>query len=918
MKENVFAAAVAAIGMFSAAAAADISPVAFANPARTYAPYVWWHWMSGNVTKEGITADLEALAGNGLAGAMMFDASCHIPKGPITFGTHEYFDCIRHAAKEAKRLGLVLGIANGTGWANSGGPWVTPAESMKYTTCSETPVKGPVHVDAVLPRRMDDNGFYADIAVLAVKSINRRMRADVTTVENEPTAMSKHDEAEFTVRSTKGNVTTVTAPEKVTAAGFSWRISFPWHWNLPGVAEIEVSDDGKEFRHLETMPFHVSYFNAQFRDLRRHTFEKPVTFKALRFTTRCDWKIKMEEFHLESEPRLEDIDGKKLRFKMPCAKSLATAAKQGVVDPAETVVLTDRMDASGRLVWDVPEGDWTIIRVGCHANGKLVSASGTAAGRGLEVDKLSVSAVERHFEAYVGKLMRLLGPDGEAVKMVLNDSFEAESQNWTQGFEKEFERRMGYSIVPYLPTFTGRIVGSVEKSEKFLADYRKVINDMFAENYAGTMLRKSHEYGLQFYLEPYGNGPSDDFTYARFCDVPQCEFWSRPETDRFWLSTGWHLGNVEEVVASADVWGHGIVAAEAFTASQKEGRWQVYPYSLKCQCDHAYELGVNRIFFHRFTHQPWREPKYPGMTMGPWGMHFDRTQTWWRECAEFVRYQTRCQYMLQEGMKVKDDICHRRNALADWYFVTSTNHHPVTVEKSCAVVGRVPEIWYPESGEMVTAANWRYEHGRTVVSVDLPIAGSAFVVFRNGGGDLPLQPMYTKSRTIPVEGPWKVRFESSAGREPPPMELTPGMKWNESDIRDLKYFSGSAYYSRRIDVSDVMELEKSPSLKPKSRIVLDLGDVRDFATVTVNGKAFRTLWKPPFRIDITDAPKRHHKPVVFDIEVRITNRWPNRLIGEDLLPEDEQATWTSWKHWSKHDKLLDSGLLGPVKLEVLW
>ena len=170
--------------------------------------------MNGNVTKEGITADLEALAGNGLAGAMMFDASCHIPKGPITFGTHEYFDCIRHAAKEAKRLGLVLGIANGTGWANSGGPWVTPAESMKYTTCSETPVKGPVHFDAVLPRRMDDNGFYADIAVLAVKGIGRRMQADVTTVENAPDAMSRHDEAEFTVRSTKGNVATVTVNGK--------------------------------------------------------------------------------------------------------------------------------------------------------------------------------------------------------------------------------------------------------------------------------------------------------------------------------------------------------------------------------------------------------------------------------------------------------------------------------------------------------------------------------------------------------------------------------------------------------------------------------------------------------------------------------------------------------------------------------
>ena len=910
--------AITALGLLAmTAGAADISPEMFANPQRRYAPYVWWHWMNGNVTKEGITGDLEALAANGIAGAMMFDASCGIPKGPVTFGTREYFDCIRHAAKEAKRLGLVMGIANGTGWANSGGPWVTPAESMKYTSCSETAVKGPSRFDAILPRIEKDNGFYADIAVLAVRGVDRRIPAEVKTVENTPVITSKPEDLEFTVSAKKGNVTTVTAAERVTVAGFSWRISFPWHSNMPGVADIEISDDGITFRHLETMPFHVSFFNTQFTDLRRHTFARPVTFKALRFTTRCDWKIKLEEFHLETTPRIEDADGKKLRLKMPCAKSLAVDAKEGVLDPSDTIVLTDRMDAAGRLVWDVPEGDWTIIRVGYHANGKLVSSSGTAAGRGLEVDKLSVAAVERHFEAYVGRLMRLLGPDGEAIKMVLNDSFEAESQNWTQGFEKEFENRMGYSIVPYLPTFTGRIVGSIERSEKFLADYRKVINDMFAENYAGTMLRKAHEYGLQFYLEPYGNGPSDDFTYARFCDVPQCEFWSRPYVDRFWLSTGPNLGNIEEVVASADAWGHNIVAAEAFTASAGSGRWRVYPYSLKCQCDHAYELGVNRIFFHRFTHQPWKTPKYPGMTMGPWGMHFDRTQTWWRECAEFVRYQTRCQYMLQEGVKVKDDICHRRNELADWYFVTSTNHSPVTVEKSCAVTGRVPEIWYPESGEMAVAANWRYDGGRTVVSVDLPVAGSAFIVFRNGGGDLPQETKPKTVKTIPVEGPWKVRFESPAGREPPPMELAPGMKWNESEIRDLKYFSGSAYYSRKIDVSGLIELAKPPSLKPENRIVLDLGDVKDFATVTVNGREFRTLWKPPFRIDITDAPKSTQDPVVFDIEIRVTNRWPNRLIGEDLLPEDERTTWTSWKHWSKRDKLLDSGLLGPVRLEVM-
>lgn len=860
-----------------------VEPEGFKSPPRQFAPHVWWHWMNGNIDKDGLTADLEAMADVGVAAATFFDASCGIKPGPVKFDTPEFYDAVRHAAKVAKRLGLMLGVANCSGWANSGGPWVTPEEAMKWLTVSETDAVGPVRLDSVLPRTANDHGFYDDIAVVAVPDRSRPINAKV---------------------SISGNVAAVTAPQPVSAAGFTWRINFPWTYGGDGMAKVEVSEDGVTYRQLEELPFIIAFFNTAMWGERRHTFRRPVTFKSLRFSivkANCNVKVSLADFRLESEQRIEDIDGKSYRCKMPSLRETAIDVMDGsVLAKGDAIDLTERMDADGRVVWDVPAGRWKILRIGYCATGRLTSKSGTDAGRGPEVDRLDAAAVSRHFEGYVGKLKRLLGKDGEAIRMVLNDSYESGAQNWSRGFEREFERRAGYSIKPYLPVLTGRIVGSVAESEKFLSDFRTALSDAFMENYVRTLHRKAHEYGMEFYLEPYGNGSFDDFCYARHCDVPMCEFWSSARTDVYSLATGPALGNVEAVVAAADAWGHGIVGAEAFTAGNGD-RWQITPYSLKCQCDHVYEMGVNRIVFHRFAHQPWKDPKYPGMTMGPWGMHFDRTQTWWREAKEFVRYQTRCQYMLQQGEKVKDAICHRRMAEADWYFVTSTNHEPTIVEKSFPFDGRKPELWYPETGEAVQSARWRVVDGLVTVPIRLPTAGCAFVVFRTANPDMPVEAWREETARYAVPCSWQVRFESPAGDEPPPRTFQRLVDWSRSDEHLLRFFSGSAYYDKTVD---------APVLGKHERLILDLGEVLDFATVTVNDKTYPALWKPPFTVDITDAVRG----VKLEISIRVTNRWPNRLVGDDALCENERGTWTSWRHWKKSDKPLPSGLLGPVTL----
>ena len=167
---------------------------------------------------------------------------------------------------------------------------------------------------------------------------------------------------------------------------------------------------------------------------------------------------------------------------------------------------------------------------------------------------------------------------------------------------------------------------------------------------------------------------------------------------------------------------------------------------------------------------------------------------------------------------------------------------------------------------------------------------------------VPQERILKEKTRVRVEGPWNVRFECLAGGEPAPMEFYELSDWSRSSDRALRHFSGSAHYSKTVP---------APKLKCGERLLLDLGSVRDFATVTVNGMEFAPMWKPPFRVDITDA--LNGGPEV-DIAVKVTNRWPNRLIGDDALPEDKRGTWTSWRHWKSSEKPLRSRLLGPVSL----
>jgi hypothetical protein len=321
------------------------------------------------------------------------------------------------------------------------------------------------------------------------------------------------------------------------------------------------------------------------------------------------------------------------------------------VEPARVVprdrilLLAEPFAKDGRVRWDVPAGAWTLLRLGHTTTGKD-NHPAPLSGRGLECDKLSKKAAEAAFTGLMSKIIqdskRLVGEKKTLVSTHI-DSWEVGSQNWTPKFREEFQRLRGYDPFPYLPVLAGHVIDSLEVSERFLWDVRMTVSDLIVENYAGHFQELARRNGIRLSIEAYGE-PADDLTYAGRADEPMAEFWSWEKFGAAYSCT--------EMSSAAHVYGKRILGAEAFTATDGE-KWQWHPGMHKDLADWAFCEGINRFVFHRYALQPWTDAR-PGMSMGPWGLHYERTQTWWEQSGPWHEYLARCQFLLQQGLFVAD------------------------------------------------------------------------------------------------------------------------------------------------------------------------------------------------------------------------------------------------------------------------
>jgi hypothetical protein len=629
----------------------------FRHPPHAARPSTWWHWMNGNITDDGIAKDLAAMKQIGLGGVYLFDAGYGYPEGPVRFMTEPWLRKMDQVFATSERLGLDFGVHNCDGFSQSGGPWITPETSMKVFTWSATDVDGGREFSDVLPVPAHKLDFYRDVAVVAfplppggrfngpgsgVKLAGAAPAAELDKlVDGDPATLAEVGPVTFSFAE----------PRTLRAVVFRGEFIGKDFNNTPVdrffPVKVEASDDGQVFR-----PIGAGTLGWNARTVTIGT--EAASARHFRVTTPARaGEIELTETPLVhfAESRAAQANrithGVELAYHRlyPGPDPLRPLPAAQVLAPESVRNLSARMAADGRLTWTVPPGRWRVLRFGFTTTGAMVGPA-TREGSGLECDKLDPAVVRMHLDRYVGKLVARAGARaGKVFDVMETDSWECGVQNWTAGLEQRFTRATGHDLLAWLPALTeGRIIGDADRTERFLWDWRRFLADQFSESYFQVIHAWAHEHGLTYISEPTGNQQwLYDVANHRFNDRPMGEFWASLP------GQGVRIDN--KIAASmAHITGRAIVTAEAFT-SQLD--FSLHPAMLKRLGDEAFCTGVNHFTFHTYAHQPY-ETFGPGFTFGPWGLHFNRANTWWRTGGAWIDYIARSCALLQQGQPVAD------------------------------------------------------------------------------------------------------------------------------------------------------------------------------------------------------------------------------------------------------------------------
>lgn len=621
----------------------------FLQPPKEGWAQTWWHWTSPFVTPKGITADLESMKAVGYSGAHLFvTGSSPYPDGQYPeMLSREWLDLLEHAGKEAKRLGLMLGVHNCPGWSSSGGPWIKPEESMQMIVASETNISENRHGKIVLPQPETRYNHYRDIAVLAFPDVNTHekplLKADfpVDSIDK----ISDNDKDSFIrlpIRE-KDSKAVITLEYKQPFHARFIELSFgEIHLFVKGM--IEASPDGVHYREVANFDYKIRT-DLQFPKCIRlkDDGENPRFFR-ITFMHRpyrvwmTPVNVRLNGIRLLTSPMVPDVDSRNSAMEDSYSyKPFPSDYISEGICPAEIVDLSDKLLPGGILQWQPPKGNWTVLRIGHTTTGKC-NAPATLSG--LECDKLNKKGLDAHWHGMMSEIIERIGYL-DVLKYCIIDSYEAGGQNWTPGFETEFLKRRGYSLRPYLPAVVGYVVGKPSESARFLYDFQRTVADLFAENYYDYFTELCHNNGLLSVTESYF-GPFDYLRCARKADIPAGEFWigSKTPISSMHRSVGHFHGKKH-------------VAAEAFTTDEKQGRWLQDPQQLKEYGDRAWAQGISQLVSHSFVHQPFINVR-PGFTLGRHGSHLSRTNTWWNYAERWINYMNRAQFLLQAGTPVED------------------------------------------------------------------------------------------------------------------------------------------------------------------------------------------------------------------------------------------------------------------------
>ena len=929
---------------------------AFKNPPNSAKPHTWWHWVNGNISKQGITKDLEALKEVGIGGIQMFNIDWATPFGGVEYNSPKSHDMFKYTFAEAERLGLEVAVNSSSGWSSTGGPWVTPENSMKMMVWSETQISGDEKsIQLPLPelnKKQKPYNFYRDVAVVAFptpadkayrldqwdsKSLNElRARPDkifpsfddapqnsVIDADKIKVITQKMDKdgtlnwnvpkGNWTVLRMGYTTTAVTNKPLTKKGGLGLEIdklsrkAADIHWNELLNQIIADAEGKKAFTTILIDSYEVGHqnwtddFPKQFTNLRHYDIIPNLVcmtgriVESTEYTERVLWDMRTTVADLMHKNYYQ-------YFKDKCHEQgfkLATEPYGTGSFDASTVANISDLALTEFWIRDDPESrrnlwDWTsqIVPSAVRLKGeKIVGAESFTRMQGdwtahpysmkIRGDRAFAAGVNRYYFH-------------TSVHQPWNDNVKP---GFTMGqFGTQFHRNNTWFY----------------KSKEWLKYIARCQYIMQTGRYVSDLLVLNGESQGAISFIGQDEQPLEDYLSGLRFDLSNIETLNTLSVDETGSIRVTYNGKLLEnkykllLIERADLMT--VETAEKMANLAAQGATIFAPKPLRTPGLSDFKRNDKKL--QQLVAKYWDS----GTIKAPEQFN-SALSTIQNDCE--IPEQTEYSHHIIDGN--------------DYYFVANQSYEERELNCKFRVAGKLPEIWNPETGEIAPAENWKTTaDGRTEVALNMSEAASVFVVFRkntNKKGNATAIPEYKEIAQL--DKAWKVSFDK---HYVPKGEITlekliPLNKHNDFDVR---HFSGTATY-----------LTKFKLKKKKGTIFLDLGDVQVIAEIKLNGKALKTLWKPPFRIDISDVVKSGKN----ELEVKVTNLWVNRLIGDEhfpawegrvngdkkkrgrnyssfpewlrngaSIPEDDKKAFSAWNHWTKNDKLLNSGLIGPVKI----
>jgi hypothetical protein len=665
---------------------------AFLSPPDEARPHIWWHWVDGHISHEGIVADLDAFQRVGIGAVHIFNIGGVIEKArkdktielekienkkAFRMGSLEWHSLFRYAREQALVRGIKVIVQSSPGWATIGGPWIQPAETMRRLAWSSSVVsggqdvslhlpfprggKGFMQEDADIVGQADEPDFFEPIAIIAIQKVNAKAPEDTGPFQiHASTPLSDHEiallkDGQFRSRASKEGIC-LKNHETGQDHWFEFEYSKPVTLHTLQIAlfqidyfqALDVFIESKDVQGnwLIQRKTLIHVLDSSITDpLRTSLRFSPTTARnfRVRFVAKGPVDIPGSLFQLRWSGNRMRLDQWENRTGFSALAGLAPLPASLPTEPTATQVidLTDQVNVEGKLTWSAPAGTWEIYNFGSVPTGEEVGPA-PFGGDGLETDKLSKQAMRTHITAGVEPIVKAPNYKKAPLAGLLVDSWEANTQTWTAEMESLFQKENKYSIRQWLPALAGEILVDQDATERFLQDFRATVAKLTVEATYEDLARYARSQDIQFFSEAPGVGTNaviDRFAALGKVDVPMAEFWFTPDPSRQ-ENQG---GDIMAAVSAGAIYGKKMVAAEALTSIPEFAGFRFAPQDYKRHLDREFARGISQVALHSAVHQP-HDTLKPGLSLLDFGAEFHRNNGWFDELMpEWMAYISRIQ-----------------------------------------------------------------------------------------------------------------------------------------------------------------------------------------------------------------------------------------------------------------------------------